>query len=107
MTPRPPDPRAIAERGTKIYDRKYRVKYERDSHGRFAAIDVDSERAYVADYPEQALAVARAAAPHGTFYLVHIGSRAAFKIRKKGNAHKHANPSAARRAAAEGAGACG
>jgi hypothetical protein len=83
MTYQPPDPRVIAERGMKIYEKKYRSRYEKDSKGRFAAIDIDSEKAYVADYPEDALALARADAPHGTFYLVHIGSEAAFKISRR------------------------
>jgi len=83
MTYQPPDPRVIAERGMKIYDRIFRAKYERESRGRFAAIDINSERAYVADYPEEALARARTAAPDGTFYLVHIGSRAAFKLSRR------------------------
>jgi hypothetical protein len=89
MTHQPPDPRVIAERGTKIYEQKYRANYERESRGRYAAIDIDSERAYLANYPEEALAVAKAASPHGTFYLVHIGSPAAFKIsRRIGRAHR-------------------
>jgi hypothetical protein len=89
MTYQAPDPRLIAERGTKIYEKKYRAKYERESRGCFAAIDIDSEQAYLADYPEEALAHARAAAPHGTFYLVHIGSRAAFKISRRNGRASH------------------
>jgi hypothetical protein len=85
MSYQPPDPRVIAERGTEIYE-KYRAKYEKESRGRFAAIDIDSERAYVADYPEEVLAIARSAAPNGSFYLVHIGSRAAFKISRRSHA---------------------
>jgi hypothetical protein len=83
MTYQLPDPRRIAERGTKIYDQKYRTKYERESRGHFAAIDIGSEKAYVANYPEEALALAKAAAPKGVFYLVHIGSRAAFKVSRR------------------------
>ena len=83
MTYQAPDPRLIAERGMKIYDKKYRAKYERESRGRFAAIDINSEQAYLANYPEEALARARSAAPDGTFYLVHIGSRAAFKFSRR------------------------
>lgn len=83
MTYQPPDPRAIAERGIKIYEQKYRAKYEKESRGRFAAIDIKSQEAFVANFPEEALALAKAAAPHGTFYLVHIGSPAAFKISRR------------------------
>jgi hypothetical protein len=67
------------ERGTGIYERRYRAEYERKWYGRFAAIDIASELAFVADYPEEALTIAKSAAPHGIFYLIRIGSQAAFK----------------------------
>jgi hypothetical protein len=79
MSYQPPNPREITERGTAIYERNYRAEYERKWHGRFAAIDISSELAFVADYPEEALAIAKAAVPHGIFFLVRIGSQAAFK----------------------------
>jgi hypothetical protein len=79
MSYQPPDPRQIVERGTRIYDQKYRAEYENKWRGRFAAIDITSENAYVADYPEEALTIAKVAAPHGIFYLTHIGSLTTFK----------------------------
>jgi hypothetical protein len=79
MTYQPPDPRLIAKRGAEIYDRLYRSDYEKKCRGRFAAIDIESEKAYLGDFPEQALDAGKRAAPTGTFYLVRIGSRAAFK----------------------------
>jgi hypothetical protein len=79
MAQQPPDPRTIAEQGTRIYESKYRSQFEKTSRGRFAAIDVKSERAFVADYPEDAIATAKASAPGGTYFLIHIGSPAAFK----------------------------
>jgi hypothetical protein len=78
-----PTARNIAERGIAIYRRKYLADFERQSPGRFAAIYIDSEQAYVADYPEQALAEAKHAAPKGLFYLIRVGSLAAFRSRRR------------------------
>jgi hypothetical protein len=79
MTSEPPSAQHIAERGTNIYRRKYLSDFERKWRGRYAAIDIDTEQAYVADYPELALSEARSAAPNGYFYLIRIGSSGAFK----------------------------
>jgi hypothetical protein len=72
-------PHTIAERGVAIYRRRYAAEFERKWRGRFAAIDIDTEQAYVADYPEEALAEARRAAPKSLFYLIRIGSPSAFR----------------------------
>jgi len=83
-----PNLQQIAKRGSNIYRDKYRAAYEREWAGRFAAIDIDTEKAYVADYADQALAKAKAAAPKGVFYLVRIGAASAFKTaRRILNAH--------------------
>ena len=79
MSYQAPNPREIAERGSEIYDRKYRDEYERKWRGRFAAIDITNERAFVADFPEGALGEAKKASPRGVFFLVRIGSPAAFR----------------------------
>jgi hypothetical protein len=73
----------IADRGSEIYDRRYRAEFEPKWTGRFAAVDIESEQAFVADFPEEALANARAAQPGHLFYLVRIGSRGAFKISRR------------------------
>ncbi len=74
------NPREIAAKGTAIYERKYRAQFEQEHRDEFAAIDIGSERAYLADFPEEALSKARNAAPNGVFYLLRIGSTAAFKM---------------------------
>ena len=74
-----PNARDIAQRGNSIYRRKYSTIFDPKWRGRFAAIDIDSEQAYVADYPEEALSNAKKSAPSGIFYLVKIGSMGAFK----------------------------
>jgi hypothetical protein len=73
----------ISDKGAEIYERLYRGEYESKWAGRFAAIDVDSEGAFVADFPEQALAAARSANPGHLFYLLRIGSRGAFRISRR------------------------
>jgi hypothetical protein len=73
----------IAERGAEIYERLYRAGFEPKWTGRYAAIDVNSERAFVEDFPEEALSRARAALPEQLFYLVRIGSPGAFKIGRR------------------------
>ena len=62
------------------------VETVRKWRGRFVALDIDTERSYVADFPEDALAMARAAAPNGVFFLVRIGSPGAFKASRLANA---------------------
>jgi hypothetical protein len=74
---------AIAARGEEIYDRLYRADFEAKWLGRYAAVDIESEQAIVEDFPEAALAKARASHPHGIFYLVRIGSPGAFKLSRR------------------------
>jgi hypothetical protein len=83
MSDQPPTPQAIAHRGNAIYGHKYKAVFEPKWRGRFAAIDIDSEQAYVADYPEEALSEAKRVAPNGVFYLVKIGSVGAFKTGRR------------------------
>ena len=77
------DTKEIAARGAEIYDRLYRSQFEPVWSGRYAAIDIDTEQAFVEDFPEQALEVARTAIPNRLFYLVRIGSDGAFKISRR------------------------
>jgi hypothetical protein len=83
MNIKPLTSKEIAERGAEIYERLYRAEFEPKWTGRYAAIDVSSGRAFVEDFPEQALSKARAALPKQLFYLVRIGSRGAFKIGRR------------------------
>lgn len=81
-------PEKIAEAGERIYAHRYKADLESTSRGSYVAIDVLSGRAYVAQFPEQALEKARTEAAHGVFHLIRIGAPGAFKIsfssRKKG-----------------------
>jgi hypothetical protein len=73
-------PEKIADAGERIYDERYKAQLEPGRHGHFIAVDVTSGIGYVAEYPEQALQDARAAAPNGIFHLVRIGARGAFRV---------------------------
>jgi hypothetical protein len=48
------NPKVAAERGEKIYNEKYKTAFEAEHYGKFVAIDVMSDKAYVADSPEEA-----------------------------------------------------
>jgi hypothetical protein len=73
------NPKAIAERGEEIYNRLYRAEYEQNRRGKFVAIDIDTERSYVADTPEGALIAAQQANPNGQFHLIQVGYAGAFR----------------------------
>ncbi len=80
------NPKAIAERGEQIYSQKYREVYESEHPGKFVAIDVTTEKAYVSDTPMGAFESARKDAPKGLFHLVKVGSRGAFRVSYTNNA---------------------
>lgn len=74
------DPRAVANEGERIYLQKYKAEYEAQHQGKFVAIDVRSEQAFLGDTPEQALEQARKQAPSGLFHLMKVGSLGAFRV---------------------------
>ncbi len=80
------NPKAIAERGEQIYRDKYKFTYESEHSGKFVAIDVTSEDAYIADTPKEALESARQASPKGLFHLVKVGALGAFRSSYTNNA---------------------
>ena len=82
-----PHPKAIAERGEKIYNERYRVVFEAAHPGHFAVIDVVTEQAYVGATPEAAYEVAHRAAPRGLFHLIKIGEPGAFRVSHSLDAH--------------------
>jgi len=80
MTSNFTNPKAIAELGEKIYSDRYKDEYERDHPGKFVAIDVTTQKAYVGDTPEGVLNVAREDSPHGIFHLIQVGFSGAFRV---------------------------
>jgi hypothetical protein len=75
------DPRPVAEQGERIYREKYKDSYERDHRGQFAAIDVNTAKAYLADESGDAIERALEDSPNGIFHLIRVGSPAAFLVR--------------------------
>lgn len=73
-------PDKIVEAAEKVYAEQYQAQLERESPGKFVAIDVITGKAYVGDFPELALGAAREDAPHGVFHLIRIGSPGAYKV---------------------------
>jgi hypothetical protein len=73
-------PKAVAELGEKIYREQYQEQYERDHPGKFVAIDVITQKAYISATPEGVLEEAEKDSPHGLFHLIQVGYRGAFRV---------------------------
>lgn len=71
---------AIAEKGRRIYSETLSKEYEGQFDGQFLAIDVANGQAYLGEYPEDALELAKEHNPYGDFYLVKIGAEATFHV---------------------------
>lgn len=74
------DPRTLAITGERIYAERYKEEFEGNYPGQFAAIDIGTSRAFVAEYPEDAIEKARAAIGDGLLHLVRIGSASAYRM---------------------------
>ena len=66
------DIQRIAEEGEKIYD-QIKVNYDPKEKGKFLAIDIDSQKAYLGNTSAEALELARQNHPNKVFYIVKIG----------------------------------
>ncbi len=73
-------PDRIGEKGDEIYNNLFRKKYEGVHDGKFLAIDVVNAKAYLGDYPEDALDNAEKDNSDTNLYLVKIGAEAAFHV---------------------------
>ena len=76
------NPKALAEAGEQIYREKFQKQLEAEVEniGKFLAIDVVAEEAYIGDSPEQAVNAARQKAPTALFHLMKIGFAGAFRV---------------------------
>jgi hypothetical protein len=72
---------SIIRRGEEIYARKYKSDYEPLYRGKFVAINIDTEKAYISDFSGDAIIAALHDSPEGFFHLIRIGFRAAHKLR--------------------------
>ena len=73
-------PTEIAAEGERIYNEKYKAEFEKTNMGQFVAIDVLSGKAFVAEFSDQVLEIARKAEPLGVFHLIKIGFAGAFRV---------------------------
>ena len=80
------NPKAIAEKGEAIYAQKYKEDYEAQYLGKYVAIEVTTETAYVDDSPEGALEKARKEHPDGLSHLIKVGAPGAFRVSYTSNA---------------------
>jgi hypothetical protein len=73
--PNPPsNPQEIAEAGERIFREKYQKRAEEQHTGKFLAINVRTEEAFLGHGPEEALQRAKDTDPQGLFHLARIGS---------------------------------
>jgi len=72
----------IAAKGEKLYSR-VAASYAREL-GKYLAIDVDTEKVYLADSPQAALRAAQDNNPHGSFHLVKIGFEGLYRVASYG-----------------------
>jgi len=80
MNPTPLTPKAIAERGEQIYRLKYQADFEANHHGKFVAVNVNTQAATLGATPDEALENAHSADPKGMFHLIRVGFPSAFQI---------------------------
>lgn len=73
-------PKQLAEKGEAIYKAKYQQEYERVYPGKYVAIDIGTEKAFVADTPEGAIELLEKENPKAFFHLVRVGSAGVFKV---------------------------
>jgi hypothetical protein len=74
------NPKQLAEKGEAIYRQKYKDEYERLYPGKFVAIDLASQKAFVADTPEAAVELLQKEIPGSFFHLIKVGSPGVFKV---------------------------
>jgi hypothetical protein len=71
---------ALAESGQRLYDERLRGLLEPDHNGEFVAIEPDTGRYFLGDSGLTALRSGRKALPDKLFYLLRVGSEAAYRV---------------------------
>ena len=72
-------PKEIGERGEQIYE-KHKQDLETHHMAKFVAIEVHSEKYFVADTGKEAVETAANEIPGGVFHLIKIGSPGVFRV---------------------------
>ena len=76
-----PDPQEIADIGRMIYANRYQTEFEIRYPGQIVAIDISSERAFVASSVEEAVERGHGANPTGLFHVIKVGAPAVYRMR--------------------------
>jgi hypothetical protein len=76
-----PDPQAIANIGRRIYANRYQTEFEARYPGQIVAIDISSERAFVASSVEEAVDRGHGANPTSLFHVIKVGAPAVYRMR--------------------------
>ena len=72
----------LAESGQRLYDERLRAILEPEHEGEFVAIEPETERYFLGETGLAALLVGRGELPDKLFYLLRIGSDAAYHLGK-------------------------
>lgn len=70
----------LAESGQRLYDKRLRTILEPDHEGEFVAIEPESERYFLGQTGLAALRAGRREMPDKLFYLLRVGSDAAYHL---------------------------
>ena len=76
-----PDPEKIANVGRRIYANRYQTEFEARYPGQIVAIDVSSERAFVASSVEEAVERGHRANPTSLFHVLKVGAPGVYRMR--------------------------
>ncbi len=71
---------ALVKSGQRLYDERLRDLLEPEHNGRFVAIEPDTERYFLGDTGLAALRSGRQQLPDKLFYLLRVGSDAAYRV---------------------------
>lgn len=71
---------AFSESGQRLYDERLRDLLEPDHTGQFVAIEPSTEQYFLGDTGLAALRAGRKALPDKLFYLLRVGSDAAYRV---------------------------
>jgi hypothetical protein len=71
---------ALADNGQRIYDERLRAQLEPEHNNQFVAIEPESERYFLGSTGLEALHAGREAIPDKLFYLLRVGSDAAYRV---------------------------
>jgi hypothetical protein len=80
-------PQEIAEKGEEIYKRAHQARLEASDRGKFVAVDVATEKAYVGLTPAAAYEAARRDNAVGPFHLIKVGDIGAFRVSYSEDGH--------------------